>query len=133
MDLTPLAKEVERRMKALGLTRKSLSRKAKLNETFVRDLFEGKSQNPRLDSIQKLATALECNIVDLLASIFGQFPQIAEDEAKLVQAYRRASERRRALLVELLDEVAPPPPPATGQGEDLSRPLRKSRRSQGSR
>lgn len=65
MDQGTVAKEVTRRMKALGLNAKSLSKRAGLNETFVRDLSQGKSRNPRADSLDKLATALGCTVSDL--------------------------------------------------------------------
>jgi len=59
MEPSEVARAVERRMKALGLSPKSLSKKAGLNETFVRDLLEGRSRNPRADSLQKLARGLD--------------------------------------------------------------------------
>lgn len=65
MDVGRVAREVTRRMKALGLNPKSLSKKAGLNQTFVRDLSKGKSRNPRADSLDKLATALGCTVSDL--------------------------------------------------------------------
>lgn len=65
MEKTYLAKEVERRMKALGLNKKSLSKRADLNETFIRDLLDGRSKNPRADSLGKLAKALACTLGDL--------------------------------------------------------------------
>ena len=65
MDVGRVAREVTKRMKERGLNPKSLSKRAGLNETFVRDLTKGKSRNPRADSLNKLATALECHISDL--------------------------------------------------------------------
>lgn len=65
MEPFQVARAVERRMKALGLNPKSLSKKAGLNETFVRDLLEGRSRNPRADSLQKLAKSLDCTVGEL--------------------------------------------------------------------
>lgn len=65
MDQGRVAQEVTRRMRELGLNPKKLSKRAGLNETFVRDLSQGKSRNPRADSLGKLATALDCTVSDL--------------------------------------------------------------------
>jgi hypothetical protein len=61
-----LAKQIERRMLALNLNRKSLSKRAGLNETAVRDIIEGRSQNPRHDTVAKIAKALGCTAADLM-------------------------------------------------------------------
>lgn len=52
-------------MKALGLNQRSLALKAKLNETGIRDILEGKSKNPRADTLAKIAKALGCAAADL--------------------------------------------------------------------
>lgn len=52
-------------MTALNLNRKALSTKAGLNETAVRDIIEGRSRNPRHDTLQKIAKALACSVADL--------------------------------------------------------------------
>jgi phage repressor protein C with HTH and peptisase S24 domain len=60
-----VAKNIERRMQALGLTRKSLSIKAGINATGIRDIVKGKSQHPRHDTLGKIAKALGCTVDDL--------------------------------------------------------------------
>jgi len=52
-------------MKVLNLNPKSLSQKASLNDTAVRDILEGRSKNPRHDTLQKIAKALGCTLSDL--------------------------------------------------------------------
>lgn len=52
-------------MLALGMNRKHLSKAAGLNETYVRDLLEGKMRSPRAENLAKLADALDCTIADL--------------------------------------------------------------------
>ena len=64
---SPLAAELTRRMAAAGLTQKALALKAGLNETAVRDIRRGRSKHPRHDTIEKLATALNCSVMALLA------------------------------------------------------------------
>lgn len=61
----PLAHEVHRRMIAAGLRQKSLALKAGLNPTYVRDLFRGRSRNPKERELSKLAAALKCELSDL--------------------------------------------------------------------
>src|SRR4051812_15377464 len=64
-DAAPVAREVHRRMVELGLSQKALSTSAGLNETYVRDLYKGKSRNPTTDKLSALAMALGCRIEDL--------------------------------------------------------------------
>lgn len=65
MQQSHVARQIERRMQALGLNHKSLADKAKINPTGIRDIVEGKSKNPRHDTLQKIAKALGCAIGDL--------------------------------------------------------------------
>jgi transcriptional regulator with XRE-family HTH domain len=48
-----------------GFNQKSLARFAGLNETAVRDILKGRSKNPRLDTLEALARALDCTVVQL--------------------------------------------------------------------
>jgi phage repressor protein C with HTH and peptisase S24 domain len=65
IDVNRIAENVRTRMVALGLTPKALSTKAGLNPTYVRDLFVGKSRNPRTEHIAKLASCIGCQVTDL--------------------------------------------------------------------
>jgi phage repressor protein C with HTH and peptisase S24 domain len=65
MERSKIAAEVERRMIVRGMSCKSLSAAAGLNETYVRDLLKGRSKNPQTTQLAKLATALGCTIGDL--------------------------------------------------------------------
>jgi phage repressor protein C with HTH and peptisase S24 domain len=60
-----LVREIIRRMEALGLNPRSLSLKAGLNPTAIRDIVEGST--PRADTLQKIAKALGCTLADLIA------------------------------------------------------------------
>jgi phage repressor protein C with HTH and peptisase S24 domain len=104
MEKTRLAREVERRMEALLLNPKSLSKKAKLNETWVRDLLEGRTLSPRHVSLQKLATALGCGIGDLT----GDAPAIAHRDPapENVAAVDELDVRAAAGPGQLVDETA---------------------------
>ncbi|MFO1081901.1 MAG: helix-turn-helix domain-containing protein [Reyranellaceae bacterium] len=61
-----LVRQINRRMTILHLDRASLSRKAGLNETWVRDVVEGRVRSPRADSLRKIAKALGCTVADLM-------------------------------------------------------------------
>jgi len=66
MPKSPLARELERRMREAGLTQKALALNAGLNETAVRDILTGKSRHPRHDTVQKLAAVLGVGAADLI-------------------------------------------------------------------
>ncbi len=51
---------------------KRLSREAGLGETAVRDILQNRSHSPRLDTIQKLAKALNVPIYRLIPSMIDQ-------------------------------------------------------------
>lgn len=63
-----IAKQIENRLLALGLSANEASVKAGLPRGFVGDILSGKSKHPRADSIMRLATALECDPGYLLTS-----------------------------------------------------------------
>ena len=48
------------------LNPKSLSLAAGVNETYVRDILKGKSVNPRMEQLGKLAAKLGCTAEDLM-------------------------------------------------------------------
>lgn len=52
-------------MEAMGLSPKQLSTEAGLGETAVKDIFSGKSENPKNDTLTKLAKRLACTVADL--------------------------------------------------------------------
>jgi transcriptional regulator with XRE-family HTH domain len=56
-------------MELRKIGQKALSKKADLNETYVRDILKGKSLNPRNAHLQKLALALECHVSDLTGEL----------------------------------------------------------------
>jgi transcriptional regulator with XRE-family HTH domain len=66
MDHNALVARIEQRMKELGLNAKSLARAAGLAETYVRDLREGRSTNPRVSHLLQLATALGLTLGELV-------------------------------------------------------------------
>ena len=69
-----LAKGIHARMVAAGLSQKALALKAGLGETFVREIFRGRSKNPGGSGLQKIAEVLECAVEDLSIVPLTQLP-----------------------------------------------------------
>lgn len=57
-----MADRITERLTALGLSRRAASEKAELSETFIRDVIEGRARSPRMESLEKLAIALETTV-----------------------------------------------------------------------
>lgn len=74
-------------MKALNLNPKSLSQKASLNDTAVRDIIEGRSKNPRHDTLQKIAKALGCTVADLMGERLTRPPVDQKHQADTVSIF----------------------------------------------
>jgi transcriptional regulator with XRE-family HTH domain len=104
-DALPVAREVYRRMAEAGLSQKSLAKLAGVNETYVRDLFRGKSKNPKGDQLLKLAAVLGCSVGDLIdpgrAGRGEQVGQIVNEpsEAALLRLWGRLSPTGKELLL----------------------------------
>ena len=64
--VTPLVREIYRRMTELGLNATALAAKTGRNESYFRDLFRGKSRAPNAEYLPAIAEALDCEMVDLL-------------------------------------------------------------------
>lgn len=61
-----LQKNVKARMDALKLNALQAAKKAKLGDSFVRDILRGKARSPSAENIEKLAAALETTAEALL-------------------------------------------------------------------
>lgn len=108
----PIAREVFRRMREAGLTQKALAVKAGVNEGYVRDLFRGKSTNPRQDHLAKIAMVLGCTILDLIdPGAPRRAPQRGEvvnkpDELALLDFWRRlTNDGKRRVIMTAIDSV----------------------------
>lgn len=64
--MSHLIDNLRKRMRAQKLDMKTLSLKAGLSETAVRDIFRGRSKSPRTQTVEALAETLNCNTSDLL-------------------------------------------------------------------
>jgi transcriptional regulator with XRE-family HTH domain len=71
-----LVQELERRMKALNLDAKTVSTRAGLGPSFIRDIQRGKSREPKRSALERIATVLGCTVEDLI----GDPPAPSEEE-----------------------------------------------------
>lgn len=78
-----LAGEIRHRMEAGAFNQKSLARAAGLNETAVRDILIGKSLHPRHDTVQKIAGALGCSVIELIEPGAAPSPGTARFDEEL--------------------------------------------------
>ncbi|MBP5856646.1 helix-turn-helix domain-containing protein [Marivibrio halodurans] len=53
-------------MRRNGLSQRGLSRLAALDETAVKQILSGRSRSPRLDTVARLASALNTSVADLI-------------------------------------------------------------------
>ena len=65
-DLRIMIDRITARMTALGTNAKQLSRKARLGDTAVYDILNGKNLRPALPAIKAVAKALECDLAYLV-------------------------------------------------------------------
>lgn len=87
---------IQQRLTELGLSRRAASEAAKLNETFIRDVIDGITQSPRIQSLEKLAPVLETT-VEWLRTGQGD-PNRQEDPAtvRVIQFMQSLAAKRRA-------------------------------------
>lgn len=90
-----VASNIEGIMAQKGLTAAKVAARAKLNPTGVYDILSGKSRSPRLDTIAKIAKAL-----DVPVSRLFEEPREGAMREQLVSAFSRlpTDEQRRLVL-----------------------------------
>jgi transcriptional regulator with XRE-family HTH domain len=69
---------------------KQLSLAAGLGETAVRDLLKNRAHSPKLETVHKIANALEIRVYDLIPSLIGQSYEEIESLRAENQALREA-------------------------------------------
>ena len=65
-NLPAIIKRIEERRAALGLSQRAVSEKATLSPGYFRDLIVGRSKNPGIDQLTKIALALDTSLDALL-------------------------------------------------------------------
>jgi transcriptional regulator with XRE-family HTH domain len=99
-------------MEFRGFGQKALALKAKLNETYVRDILKGKSRNPTQSRLRKVAEALDCSVEDLTGDATESRHS---DPARVVwnAVYDRLSPAERDFLIRSAQGLARDDPPVT--------------------
>lgn len=100
MEMSPLARELSRRMATQGLGQKALALKAGLNETAVRDILIGKSRHPRHDTVEKLAGVLGCAVAELLGGGRGTTGPATQGGYVLIGVYDVAAAAGEGIIIE---------------------------------
>ncbi len=105
-----LVSEIQRRMDETGLNMKQLSLKAKLNETYVRDVVTGKSADPAIHKVAKIAIALGTTLPELWCAS-GAEPRGKlvhdPDELAWLHLWRSMSVDTRGTLLATLQATTP--------------------------
>lgn len=63
--MSTVAERIEQRLEALGKTASGVAIEAGLGRSSVRDILNGKAENPRLDTLKKLTGPLQCSLAFL--------------------------------------------------------------------
>lgn len=83
------AANIESIMKMRGMDAAKLARAASMNRTGIYDILSGKSKNPRLDTVEKIAAALDVapsalfadrSIDELQAQLYSVLMSLGDDE-----------------------------------------------------
>jgi phage repressor protein C with HTH and peptisase S24 domain len=102
---TPLQREIDRRMKALGYTKRSLSLAAELSESTVKKIFSNGSKSPRQDTLEALARVLGCTVSDLTGETRRGLPEPLQRTVPIDELDVRAS-AGAGQIIELEGKVA---------------------------
>lgn len=68
IDLDVIARRIDERAKALGLSMREASLKAGLNKGYVREVVTGRSKAPDLQKLAAIAEALDCDVAYLVGA-----------------------------------------------------------------
>jgi len=110
---SPQVRAIYERMMKLGLTPTSLAAAIGRNETYFRDLFQGRSSTPSIKYLPAIAEALQCEVSDLLEpgkaggkpSAGGEAYEL--DEVALIGLYRLLNEEeKRHIMRTIIREAA---------------------------
>lgn len=100
MDLEGLKTRIRSRLKATGQSARSASLKARMGVDVIRHIFNGKSGNPKHQTIEALADALDCT-PQWLTTGMGILPDVqdavmAREEQEMLAELRDLSPEERA-------------------------------------
>jgi len=93
-----------------GLTINALARRAGLTQSTIDSIMKGKSKNPKLETLEKIASGFDMTVDEFSAYIRnfdGRVPKtslaISNAEEEMLSKYRRLSDRQRKVVAQLID------------------------------
>lgn len=96
-----------------GLTAAGLAIKAGLDNSVIRNLFNGKTRNPRLDTMEKICSALETTVDQFMK------PDLTPEEREIIRLTALLPDHlRRQILGYVQGVAAALDPPSQESGED---------------
>ena len=98
---------IETLMERRGINAAELARRAKMNSTGVYDILKRKSNNPRLDTLAKLAEALDVSLVEIISQ-----PSDDEMRSQVLSVYEKLPEVERQRLLQTAQAWLPDQQPA---------------------
>lgn len=97
-----VAANIEAIMGKRGFNAASLARAAALNRTAVYDIMKGKSRNPRLDTVVRLAAALNVPVARLFEARAS-----LDDREEYLSVFERLPEQERKRLLQAAQALFP--------------------------
>lgn len=97
MDFEEMRKKIKERRKYLGMTQEDLASKTNLSVMSIRR-YESGDRTPTLDAVERIASALQCELSDLATTAeegqltINKVKQLFDDSAKADQKRQKAAE-----------------------------------------
>ena len=98
MNRKTLVFNIRAGMQEMGWSGRQLSDQAGLNESAVKNILNERSKYPRVDTLHKIATALETTVGEILGEL-GVGVSLEED--RLLQAFNNMAPENRERLIEV--------------------------------
>lgn len=99
-DLYLIGQSIKARRKELNFTQDKLAKKLDMSQGYLADIENGKAKNPSLDTLGKIADALQINLNRLFSAIETEKKKkdfyLTEDEKQLIDLYRRLPDEVKA-------------------------------------
>jgi DNA-binding Xre family transcriptional regulator len=89
-----LADNIERLMRDKGMNPAELRRAAGLNQSAIHDIFTGRSKSPKVETVAKIAAALQVNVADLFLD-----PKVLQARKAILAAFDSLQPAERDRLV----------------------------------
>ena len=98
MNRKTLVFNIRAGMQEMGWSGRQLSDQAGLNESAVKNILNERSKYPRVDTLHKIATALETTVGEILGEAGAG---VSLEEERLLQAFNNMAPANRERLIEV--------------------------------